>query len=105
MYAFADIQTKSDWVMAEYARKAALPLAPINPQKPPYVQAAPEGGKRDFEVGHGRAAYRKDHRTVCVTIAVDRARRGGSGALHSQSALARLNSRSRGVGFWGQYAV
>jgi hypothetical protein len=43
-YAWADMQAKSDWVMAEYERKAALPLAPINPQKPPYVQAAPEPG-------------------------------------------------------------
>ncbi|OBI59759.1 hypothetical protein A5706_01355 [Mycobacterium sp. E796] len=43
-YAWADMQAKSDWVMAEYERRAALPLAPINPQRPPYVKAAPEPG-------------------------------------------------------------
>ena len=32
-------------------------------------------------------------------MAVDRARRGGSGALHPQSALAGLNSLSRGLVF------
>ena len=34
----------------------------------------------------------------CVRIEADRARRGGSGALHPQSALAGLNPLSRGPG-------
>jgi ESX secretion-associated protein EspB len=41
---YLDWQTKSDEVIDEYQRQAALPLLPINPTTPPYVQAPPEGG-------------------------------------------------------------
>ena len=37
--------------------------------------------------------------TLCPNMNSDRARRGGSGALNSQSALARLNSDQRTVWF------
>lgn len=44
---YARLQNKSEEVLAEYERRAALPLAPVNPPKPPaayYVAPPPEPG-------------------------------------------------------------
>src|SRR5947199_1197316 len=47
--------------------------------------------------GSSCAIRARRYPTGGLPLRLDRARRGGSGALHSQSALARLNSRSRGL--------
>ncbi|WP_082954781.1 MULTISPECIES: hypothetical protein [unclassified Mycobacterium] len=49
---YARLQKKSEEVLAEYQRRAALPLAPINPPKPPaayYVAPPPEPGSYETD--------------------------------------------------------
>ena len=51
---YARLQKKSEEVLAEYERRAALPLAPINPPKPPaayYIAPPPEPGAYETDPG------------------------------------------------------
>ncbi|KLO34925.1 hypothetical protein ABW17_25025 [Mycobacterium nebraskense] len=49
---YARLQKKSEEVLAEYERRAALPLAPVNPPKPPaayYIAPPPEPGSYETD--------------------------------------------------------
>ncbi|MGD1172716.1 PPE domain-containing protein [Mycobacterium seoulense] len=51
---YARLQKKSEEVLAEYEKRAALPLAPINPPKPPaayYIAPPPEPGSYETDPG------------------------------------------------------
>ncbi|UXA07128.1 secretion protein EspB [Mycobacterium sp. SMC-2] len=66
---YARLQKKSEEVLAEYERRAALPLAPINPPKPPaayYIAPPPEPGsyETDPDTPYGELPYGDEYLTT-----------------------------------------